>query len=80
MYRDRAAVQQDPGVRWRGVSTANISTATRVGGTTKALDEADLKEARALLRSGEYGKVQVADELEASRHTLWRALSLEKTK
>jgi hypothetical protein len=51
-----------------------------VGGTTKALDEADLKEARALLRSGEYGKVQVADELEASRHTLWRALSLEKTK
>jgi transcriptional regulator with PAS, ATPase and Fis domain len=46
----------------------------------KALDEADLKKARALLRSGEYSKVQVADELEISRHTLWRAVSLEKTK
>jgi transcriptional regulator with PAS, ATPase and Fis domain len=46
----------------------------------KALDEADLKKARALLWSGEYSKVQVADELEISRHTLWRALSLEKTK
>ena len=46
----------------------------RVGGRPKALDEADLKQARALLRSGEYSKVQVADELEVSRHTLWRAL------
>jgi len=45
----------------------------RVGGRPKALDEADLKKARALLRSGEYSKVQVADELEVSRHTLWRA-------
>jgi DNA invertase Pin-like site-specific DNA recombinase len=52
----------------------------RVGGRPKALDEADLKKARALLRSGEYSKVQVADELEVSRHTLWRALSPEKTK
>jgi DNA invertase Pin-like site-specific DNA recombinase len=52
----------------------------RVGGRPKALDEADLKKARALLRSGEYSKVQVADELEVSRHPLWRALSLEKTK
>ena len=52
----------------------------RVGGRPKALDEADLKKARALLRSGEYSKVQVADELEVSRHTLWRALSLQKTK
>jgi DNA invertase Pin-like site-specific DNA recombinase len=51
-----------------------------VGGRPKALDEEDLKKARALLRSGEYSKVQVADELEVSRHTLWRALSLEKTK
>ena len=50
----------------------------RVGGRPKALDEADLKKARALLRSGEYSKVQVADELEVSRHTLWRALSLVK--
>jgi DNA invertase Pin-like site-specific DNA recombinase len=52
----------------------------RVGGRPKALDEADLKKARALLRSGEYSKVQVADELEVSRHTLWRALSLVGTK
>ena len=52
----------------------------RVGGRPKALDEADLKKTRALLRSGEYSKVQVADELEVSRHTLWRALSLEKAK
>jgi DNA invertase Pin-like site-specific DNA recombinase len=52
----------------------------RVGGRPKALDGADLKKARALLRSGECSKVQVADELEVSRHTLWRALSLEKTK
>ena len=52
----------------------------RVGGRPKALDEADLKKALALLRSEEYSKVQVADELEVSRHTLWRALSLEKTK
>jgi hypothetical protein len=29
---------------------------------------------RALLRSGDYTKVQVADELEDSCHTLWRAL------
>lgn len=46
----------------------------RVGGRPKALNEADLKKARALLRSGEYSKVQVAQELEVSRHTLWRAL------
>jgi DNA invertase Pin-like site-specific DNA recombinase len=52
----------------------------RVGGRPKALDEADLKKARAMLQSGEYSKVQVADELEVSRHTLWRALSVEKTK
>lgn len=49
----------------------------RVGGRPKALDEAALKKARALLRSGEYSKVQVADELQISRHTLWRALSRE---
>jgi hypothetical protein len=33
-----------------------------------------LKKARALLRSGDYTKVQVAEELGVSRHTLWRAL------
>jgi DNA invertase Pin-like site-specific DNA recombinase len=47
----------------------------RVGGRPKALKNDDLKKARALLRSGEYTKVQVAKELEVSRHTLWRALS-----
>jgi hypothetical protein len=47
---------------------------------SNALDEADLRKARALLRSGEYSKVRVADQLEVTRHTLWRALSLEKTK
>ena len=52
----------------------------RVGGRPKALDEADSKKARALLRSGDYSTVQVADELEVSHHRLWRALSLEKTK
>ena len=45
----------------------------RVGGRPKSLDEADLKKARALLGSGDYTKVQVAEELEVSRHTLWRA-------
>src|SRR5271167_1967489 len=47
----------------------------RVGGRPKSLDDDDLKKARALLRSGDYTKVQVAKELEVSRHTLWRALS-----
>jgi predicted DNA-binding protein (UPF0251 family) len=39
-----------------------------------------MKKARALLRSGDYTKVQVAEELEVSRHTLWRALSHEAAK
>ena len=52
----------------------------RVGGRPRALDDADLKKARALLRSGEYSRVQVARELAVSRHTLWRALSLVKVK
>jgi transcriptional regulator with PAS, ATPase and Fis domain len=39
------------------------------------MNEEDLKKARALLRSGDYTKTQVAKELEISRHTLWRALS-----
>jgi DNA invertase Pin-like site-specific DNA recombinase len=52
----------------------------RVGGRPKVLDEASLKKARALLRSGEYTRVQVAKELQVSRHTLWRALSPETTK
>jgi hypothetical protein len=41
------------------------------------VDEADLTKAKALLRSGNYTKVQVAKELEVSRHTLWRALAKE---
>jgi DNA invertase Pin-like site-specific DNA recombinase len=51
----------------------------RVGGRPKALGEADLKKARALLRSGDYTKVQVAQELHVSRHTLWRALTQPAT-
>src|ERR1017187_4816936 len=47
----------------------------RLGGRPKSLTEADLKKARALLRSGDYTKTQVAAELEVSRHTLWRPLS-----
>lgn len=50
-----------------------------VGGRPKALTEADLKKARALLRSGDFTKVQVAQELQVSRHTLWRALAQEAT-
>jgi DNA invertase Pin-like site-specific DNA recombinase len=52
----------------------------RVGGRPKALSEADLKKARALLRSGDYSKVQIAEDLQVSRHTLWRALSREAIK
>ena len=49
----------------------------RVGGRPRALGEAELKKARALLRSGDYSRVQVAEDLGISRHTLWRALSRE---
>jgi DNA invertase Pin-like site-specific DNA recombinase len=52
----------------------------RVGGRPKALSEADLEKARALLRSGDYSKVQIAEDLQVSRHTLWRALSREAIK
>ena len=52
----------------------------RVGGRPKALSEADLKKARTLLCSGDYTKVQVAEDLEVSRHTLWRALSRDVVK
>ena len=38
-----------------------------------------LKKARALLRSGDYTKVQVAQELQVSRHTLWRTLARQAT-
>ena len=44
---------------------------------TEALTADDLKKARALLRSGEYTKVELAKELQVSRHTLWRALAQE---
>src|SRR5262249_37660381 len=50
----------------------------RVGGRPKKLKEADLKKARALLRSGESSKAQVARELVVSRHTLWRALDEDR--
>lgn len=49
----------------------------RIGGRPKALNESDLKKARALLQSGEYTRVQVAAELKVSRHTLWRAFARE---
>jgi Helix-turn-helix domain of resolvase len=52
----------------------------RLGGRPKSLTEADLKKARALLRSGDYTKGQVADELKVDRHTLWRALTREAAK
>ena len=52
----------------------------RLGGRPKSLTEADLKKARALLRSGDYTKGQGADELKVARHTLWRALSREAAK
>ena len=48
--------------------------------SAQALAEADLKKARALLRSGDYTNVQVAQELQVSRHTLWRALAQEATR
>jgi DNA invertase Pin-like site-specific DNA recombinase len=38
-----------------------------LGGRPKSLTEADLKKARALLRSGDYTKGQVADELKVNR-------------
>ena len=47
----------------------------RVGGRPPSLTEADLKKARALLRSGDYTKSQVAQELGVGRHTLWRRLA-----
>jgi len=40
----------------------------------KTCNQLDLKKARALLRSGEYTKGEIAKELKVSRHTLWRAL------
>jgi DNA-binding phage protein len=39
------------------------------------LKEGDLKKAWVRLRSADYTRVQVAEELEVNRHTLWRALS-----
>jgi DNA invertase Pin-like site-specific DNA recombinase len=60
--------------------TAGLTAARRrgrIGGRPKALTADDLKKARALLRSGDYTKGQVAKELAVSRHTLWRALSQE---
>lgn len=52
----------------------------RVGGRPKAVAESDLKKAPTLVRSGDHTKVQVAEDLQVSRHTLWRALSQEIAK
>lgn len=46
----------------------------RVGGRPKSLTDAALKKARALLRSGDYTKAEIAAELGIGRHTLWRHL------
>ena len=47
----------------------------RVGGRPQIPQRCRSKKARALLRSDDYTRVQVARELQVSRHTLWRALS-----
>jgi DNA invertase Pin-like site-specific DNA recombinase len=52
----------------------------RVGGRPRKINDADLKKARALMRSGDYTKVQVAKEIGVSRHTLWRTLMQEAVK
>lgn len=52
----------------------------RISGRPKSLSEADLKKARASLRSGDYSKAQIAEDLQVSRHTLWRALSQDAAK
>ncbi len=44
-------------------------------GKTKEPGPDEIKKAKALLASGEYTKAEVAAELGASRHTLWRALA-----
>ena len=49
----------------------------RVGGRPKSLGPDDIKKARVLLASGQYSKAEVAAEVGASRHTLWRALARE---
>jgi DNA invertase Pin-like site-specific DNA recombinase len=52
----------------------------RVGGRPKSLTETDLKKARALLRSGDYSKAEIARELGVGRHTLWRHLVVKGEK
>ena len=49
----------------------------RFGGRPSSLKPQDLKKARALLRSGDYSRAQIAEDLGVSRHTLWRALVKE---
>ena len=49
----------------------------RVGGRPKSLGPDEIKKAKALLASGQYTKAEVAAEVGASRHTLWRALASE---
>jgi DNA invertase Pin-like site-specific DNA recombinase len=46
----------------------------RFGGRPRSHTDADLKKARALLRSGDYTKAEIAAELGVGRHTLWRHL------
>ncbi len=49
----------------------------RIGGRPRRLDADAIKKAKALLRSGDYSRNEVAEELGVSRHTLWRALAKE---
>lgn len=47
----------------------------RVGGRPKRISASELRKAKAMLASGDYGKADVARELGVSRHTLWRELT-----
>jgi DNA invertase Pin-like site-specific DNA recombinase len=47
----------------------------RVGGRPKSMSASDLRKAKAMLSSGDYGKADVARELGVSRYTLWRELA-----
>lgn len=46
----------------------------RFGGRPRSIDKSGLKKANAMLRSGDYSRAEVAEELGVSRHTLWREL------
>jgi DNA invertase Pin-like site-specific DNA recombinase len=47
----------------------------RLGGRPKSMSASDLRKAKAMLSSGDYGRADVARELGISRQTLWRELA-----